>query len=153
MKSSILTFSQTENTLKTGISIAKGMEGKGMEIEHLNFLRRQKWQPEDADLIGLGCPVFENRPSEIMLDFLESCSWDFTGKKAFVFITSGGSPAKSLWHLARAVGKTGARVLGGIQLRGTCTYPSLFGLYPGRPNGPERLRAEAFGRSLADHMI
>ncbi len=153
MKSSILTFSQTGNTLKAGLSIAKGLADNGIKNDHVHFLRRKKWVPDDADLIGIGSPVFENRPAEVVPEFLKKGGFDFTGKKAFVFITSGGSPAKSLWHLARVVRQTGADVIGGIQLRGTCTYPTLFGIYPNRPNEPELLSAEKFGRSIAQHII
>lgn len=153
MKSSILTFSQTGNTLKVGRFIAKGLEGNGIETGHTQFLGRKKWKPEDADLIGIGSPVFENRPAEVVPEFLINSGFNFRGKKAFVFITSGGSPAKSLWHLAQAVMQTGAKVIGGIQLRGTCTYPTLFGIYPGRPNESELLSAEKFGHSIARHIL
>ncbi len=153
MKASILTFSQTGNTLKAGISIGNGLQDSGVEVSHVNFLRRKKWVPDDADLIGIGCPVFENRPAEVMPEFLKNCGFDFKGKKAFVFITSAGSPAKSLWYLAQAVSRAGATVIGGIQLRGVCTFPTLFGIYPGRPNEMELKGAEEFGRTVASHMI
>lgn len=153
MKASILTFSQTGNTLKTGLFIGNGLQSSGIDVCHVNFLRRRKWTPDDADLIGIGCPVFENRPAEVMPEFLKNSGVDFTGKKAFVFITSGGSPAKSLWHLAQTVSQTGATVIGGIQLRGVCTFPTLFDIYPGRPNDMELTYAEKFGRAIAGNMI
>ena len=153
MKASILTFSQTGNTFKTGISIGNGLQNSGVTVCYINFLRRKKWTPDDADLIGIGCPVFENRPAEVMPDFLQDSGFDFGGKKAFVFITSGGSPAKSLWHLAKAVRGTGAKVIGGIQLRGTCTYPTLFGIYPDRPNEMELKAAENFGQAIAANIL
>jgi flavodoxin/Fe-S-cluster-containing hydrogenase component 2 len=153
MKASLLTFSQTGNTLKVGTSIAGGLQKSGFEVDHVRFLHRKKWKPDDADLIGIGGPVFENRPAEVMPGFLKTGGFDFKGKKAFVFITSGGSPAKSLWHLAQAVTETGATVLGGIQLRGASTFPTLFGLFPGRPNEKEFQYAEEFGRAIATSMI
>ncbi len=153
MKASILTFSQTGNTLKTGISIGKGLQDNGVEVHHVNFLRRNKWRPDDADLIGIGCPVFENRPAEVMPEFLQNNGLDLRGTKSFVFITSGGSPAKSLWRLAQAVRQTGAAVMGGIQLRGTSTYPTLFGIYPDRPNDMELKHAEKFGQAIAANII
>ncbi|MCP4116060.1 MAG: hypothetical protein GY737_11770 [Desulfobacteraceae bacterium] len=153
MKASILTFSQTGNTLKTGKSIANGLRNSGVEVDHVDFLRRKKWNPEDSDLIGIGSPVFENRPAEVVTEFLKDSGLDLKGKKAFVFITSGGSPAKSLWHLAQSVSRTGATVIGGIQFRGACTFPTLFGIYPGRPNDEELKQAEAFGRAMAANMM
>jgi len=153
MKASLLTFSQTGNTLKVGISIGNGLQDRGIEVQHVNFLNRKKWIPENTDLLGIGCPVFENRPAEIMPEFLKNGGFDFRGKKAFVFITSGGSPAKSLQHLERALTQTGAAVIGGIQLRGTCTYPTLFGTYPERPSLKELNYAEDFGRAVAANML
>jgi len=152
MKVSILTFSQTGNTLKAGSSIVKGLESGGFEIDQLSFLRRNRWKPDNADLIGIGSPVFENRPAEVVTEYLKESRFDFTGKKAFVFITSGGSPAKSLWHLSKAVAGTGASVMGGIQLRGVSSFPTLFGLFPDRPNGSDLEQAEDFGRAVAAGM-
>jgi Fe-S-cluster-containing hydrogenase component 2/flavodoxin len=153
MKASILTFSQTGNTLNVGNSIGNGLQDSGIEVWHEKFLRRNKWIPNDADIIGIGCPVFENRPAEVMPEFLKNSGLDFRGKKAFVFITSGGSPAKSLWHLSQAVTQTGASVIGGIQVRGTSSFPTLFGLFPGRPDTTDLEQAESFGRSVAAHLI
>ena len=107
----------------------------------------------DADLIGIGCPVFENRPAEVMPEFLKKSGFDFTDKKAFIFITSGGSPAKSLWHLSQAIAQTGASVIGGIQIRGASSFPTLFGLFPGRPDKKDLEQAENFGRSIAANLI
>jgi len=84
---------------------------------------------------------------------LADSGFDFAGKKAFVFITSGGAPAKSLWHLSQAVTKTGASVIGGIQLRGCSSFPTLFGLFPGRPDEKDLERAENFGHALESRIL
>jgi ferredoxin len=153
MKASILIFSQTGNTLKVSASISKGLGICGVEVDQVSFLHRTKWKPDNADLIGIGCPVFENRPAEVVPHYLADSGFNFAGKKAFVFITSGGSPAKSLWHLSQTVTKTGASVIGGIQLRGCSSFPTLFGLFPKRPNEKELERAEKFGRAVAANII
>lgn len=153
MKASILTFSQTGNTLKAGVSIAKGLWSGGFEVDQVGFLRRNRWKPDNADIIGIGCPVFESRPAEVVPKYFTDSGFNFTGKHAFVFITSGGSPAKSLWHLSQAVAQTGASVIGGIQLRGTSSFPTLFGLFPGRPNEKDLEQAENFGRAIAANLI
>lgn len=153
MKASILTFSQTGNTRKVGAAIAQGLELRGVEVEQVSFLHRHRWQPDSADLIGIGCPVFENRPAEVVPQYLADGGFDFAGKKAFVFTTSGGAPAKSLWHLAQAVSKTGASVIGGIQLRGRSSFPTLFGFFPNRPNEMELDGAEKFGRAVAADIM
>jgi menaquinone-dependent protoporphyrinogen IX oxidase len=70
MKGSILTFSQTGNTLKVGASIARGLKTFGAEVDQVSFLHRNRWKPDNADLIGIGCPVFENRPAEVVPEYL-----------------------------------------------------------------------------------
>lgn len=153
MKASLLTFSQTGNTLKIGTAVCQGLASVGYETEQINFLERHTWKPEHATLIGVGCPVFENHPVCVVPDFLASSKFNFTGKKAFVFITSGGSPAKSLWSLYQALAKTGAEVIGGIQVRGRSSCPTLFGLFPDRPNQQDFELAQHFGHSIATCIL
>ncbi|MBU1343031.1 MAG: EFR1 family ferrodoxin [Proteobacteria bacterium] len=153
MKASMMTFSQTGNTLKVGDSIKSGLRDYGFEVDHVRFLHRKKWNPQTADLIGIGCPVFENLPAECVLEFLKKSACHFKGKKTFVYITSGGSPAKSLWHLAQAVLQTGAGVIGGLQLRGAVTVPTKFGEFIGRPDSRDLEHAHDFGHAVAKGFL
>jgi Fe-S-cluster-containing hydrogenase component 2/flavodoxin len=149
VQASLITFSQTGNTLKVSSAIGEVLAREGFVVDALRFRHRRKWKPEPADLVGIGCPVFENRPAEVVMDFLATAELDLTGKQAFVFITSGGSPARSLWHLGEAVRARGAELLGGVQVRGTSTYPTLAGLFPGRPNSADLTRARDFAHAVA----
>lgn len=81
MKASILIFSQTGNTLKVSSSISKGLETCGVEVDQVSFLHRTRWKPDNADLIGIGCSVFENRPAEVVPLYLADSGFDFAGKK------------------------------------------------------------------------
>lgn len=153
MKASILTFSQTGNTLKVANSIANVLQNNGIEVEHIRFLHRDKWNPDDADIIGIGAPCFENHPAECVTGFLKNCKYNFNGKKAFVFITSGESPAKTLWHLANSVSKIGAKVIGGVQLRGAVTVPTMFGRFLDRPNETDLQYAKCFGKELSNNLL
>jgi len=153
MKVSMLTFSQTGNTLKVGNSIAEGMRNNGFEVDHVRFLHRKKWNPDDADVIGIGGPCYESRPAEPLLDFIKDYGSYFSGKKAFVFITSSSSPAKTLWRLAQSVAEAGATIIGGVQIIGVSTAPTMFGLTPNRPNQDDMKYAEAFGKAIANAII
>lgn len=93
MKVSILAFSQTGNTLKVANAISKGLEKCKVAVSLVRFLHRHKWRPEKADMIGIGCPCFESQPPECVPNFLSGNRFDFSGKKAFVFITSAPD-----WH-------------------------------------------------------
>ncbi len=152
MKVSMLTFSQTGNTLKVGRTIENALSSQGIEVEHQSFQNRQRWKPEDSDIIGIGCPCFEYFPAEIVPRFLVEMRYDFSGKKAFLYITSGGGPGKTLWHLAKGVTKTGADVLGGIQIRGMVSVPTKFAQFEGRPNENDLLLAASFGKSLINRF-
>lgn len=153
MKVSMLTFSQTGNTLKVGRRIANALLSRQLEVDHVRFLERKRWRPENADAIGIGCPCFESRPAELVPRFLDGSGLDLTGKLAFVYITSSSSPAKTLWRLSQAVERTGATVVGGVQVTGVSTAPSMFGLTPKRPDPQDLSRVDAFGRSLAERLI
>lgn len=152
MKVSMLTFSQTGNTQKVGKTIEKVLSNEGFNVEHIGFLHRNKWKPQDADIIGIGCPCFEYFPAVIVPRFLDEMNYDFTGKKAFIYITSGGGPGKTLWHLGKAVRQTGAEVLGGVQIRGMVSVPTKFAQFEGRPNENDLLIAECFSRSLINKL-
>jgi flavodoxin len=56
MKAGILTFSQTGNTLKVANAIAKGLEKNGISVSQVRFLHLKKWRPDEAHIIGIGCP-------------------------------------------------------------------------------------------------
>jgi len=152
MKTGIFTFSQTGNTLKVAHAIADGLENHGFKPEIIRYLNRNQWCPDNYELIGIGCPVHDNRPAKCMIEFLNKCSYNFKRKKVFVFITSESSPAKSLWHLARTMEKKGAEVIGGIQVRGMSTYPTMFGIFPNRPDDNDLSIAEKFGHEIACRM-
>jgi hypothetical protein len=85
MKASILIFSQTGNTLKVSASISKSLGICGVEVDQVSFLHRTKWKPDNTDLIGIGCPVFENRPAEIVPHYLADSGFNFAGKKGLCF--------------------------------------------------------------------
>lgn len=152
MKVSMLTFSQTGNTLKVGKPIEQAFSAHGYGVAHLSYLRRDEWRPQDADVIGIGCPCFEYLPVNVVPRLLDEGGYDFRGKKAFVYITSGGGAAKTLWHLAGAVAKTGARVLGGVHVRGMVSVPTKFAQFEGRPNRNDLLIAESFGKSIINKL-
>lgn len=153
MKATLLTFSQTGNTLKVGNAIAAELQKYGISTAHTRFLHRKHWQVNGADILGFGSPVFENRPAECVPEFLSQFRGKFVGKKAFVYITSEGSPAKSLWRLAQSVETTGADVIGGIQITGACTVPTMFGFFNGRPNEADLNKAAHFGKAVSNALL
>ncbi|MCP4130217.1 MAG: hypothetical protein GY754_04480, partial [bacterium] len=59
----------------------------------------------------------------------------------------------TLWRLAEAVMAKGATIIGGVQLRGMDTFPTLFGHFEGRPNQNDLAMAEQYGHAIAANII
>lgn len=149
-KVAMLSFSQTGNTLKVGRNIVTGLEQGGLEVQHLRFLDRGDWNPANAGIIGVGCPVFENIPADNVTAYLENePKLDLRGKLGFVYVTAGGSPAGAAWRLTQTLTKRGAKVIGSLQIRGTTRVPTMFGFFPDRPDRDDLVLAEHFGRAIA----
>jgi flavodoxin/Pyruvate/2-oxoacid:ferredoxin oxidoreductase delta subunit len=152
MRTSIFTFTQTGNTLKVAQSIAIGLESHGIQPEMARYSNRTECKPDDYELIGIGCPVHDNRPAKCMVEYIKKSATGLKAKKVFVFITSESSPAKSLWRLSRVLENVGAEVIGGIQIRGMSTFPTIFGIFPNRPDADDLRIAERFGAEIADRI-
>jgi flavodoxin len=154
MKASILIFSQTGNTLKVSASISKSLGICGVEVDQVSFLHRTKWKPDNTDLIGIGCPVFENRPAEIVPHYLADSGFNFAGKKGLCFhylrrltcqiIVASVANCNKNWSFS-----TRRYSIKRVQF----IPPPFFGLFPKRQNEKELERAEKFGRAVAANII
>ncbi len=149
----IIYFSQTGNTR----SVAKKMAGVCSEAGHVvQTIPFKKVTIDDfssADLVGLGAPCFGSQAPTPVREFLHDLP-SLSGKKSFVFATSGGAPGRVLWDLANPLKKKGAHVLGGFLCRGICHYPlpCLVGRFPDRPNQTDLGNAAKFAASLLEHI-
>ncbi|MBU0996357.1 MAG: EFR1 family ferrodoxin [Proteobacteria bacterium] len=153
MKINIVYFSQTGNTRKVAKSMAEVFQSKGHDVRTLSFKKAVSDVFINCDLIGVGAPCFESQAPSPVRELLWDLP-DLTGKKAFVFSTSGGGPGKVLYDLAKPLMKKGADVIGGFLCRGTCFYPvpCLVGRFPERPDEEDLAHAKVFAGSVIDHV-
>ena len=153
MKTNIIYFSQTGNTRKIAKAMAGVFKGAGHDTRTIGFTKIQLSDFTGADLIGVGAPCFESQAPSHVREYLWDLP-DLTGKKAFVFSTSGGAPGKVLYDLAKPLMKKGADVIGGFLSRGTCFYPvpCLKGRFPVRPDARDLEKAEEFAGAVLEHL-
>ena len=154
MDINLVYFSQTGNTRKVAKAMTGVFKTAGNETRTIGFKKLKKTDFTDADLIGVGAPCFESQAPSNVREYLWKLPPDLTGKKAFVFATSGGAPGKVLYDLAKPLMKKGADVIGGFLGRGTCFYPipCLKGRFPERPDEQDLEKAKAFARAVLDHI-
>ena len=153
MRINIIYFSQTGNTRKVGKTMAGTFKQAGHEVRTASFKKSTPADFTSPDLVGIGAPCFESQAPSNVKEFLWGLP-SLTGKKAFVFATSGGAPGKVLYDLAKPLMTKGGHVLGGFLSRGTCYYPipCLKGRFPDRPNPQDLHQAEQFARSILAHI-
>lgn len=153
MDINVIYFSQTGNTRKVAKTMAGAFKEAGHETRTIGFKKIQPIDFTDTDLIGVGAPCFESQAPSHVRESLWDLP-DLTGKKAFVFSTSGGGPGRVLYDLAKPLMKKGAQVIGGFLCRGTCFYPvpCLAGRFPDRPDEQDLAKAQEFAGSLLRHL-
>lgn len=153
MKVAIIHFSQTGNTRKVAQAMARAFREAGDEVSASSLKKADQINPADCDLLGVGSPCFSSRAPRPVLDYIGSLP-PLSGKKAFVFATSGGGPGRVLYEMTSALRERGAEALGGILIRGECfhPFPSIKGRFPGRPDQDDLGRAEEFARALSVHV-
>ena len=119
MKAALLVESLTGNTWKAAELVADLLQQESWTITGLSKVRQPDLASiQDAELILVGTWVhgaflFAQAPwAERTISNLPTMS----GKRAAAFCTFGLNPGKSLDTLSRAVGDTGAYVIGGLAM-------------------------------------
>ncbi len=129
------------NTQKIALAMAHAMGAEVMPVE-----KADAKTIETYGLIGLGSGIYYGKFDKKMTDYIANNDW--TGKKTFVFSTSGFNSTKFNNATMRLLGEKGAEVLGSFHCRGYDTYP-LFkvvgGLSKGYPDEEDLRDAEKFG--------
>jgi flavodoxin len=148
MKTLIVCFSyHHKNTEKIASVFAKtlGAEMKTPTETDSNML-------SNYDLIGLGSGISFGKHYKVLLDFADKLPV-VTGKKAFIFSTSGqtGNGPKFHKNLREKLESKGFAIAGEFNCAGFDTYGFLKivgGIQKGQPNEEDFKQAEVFAQSL-----
>jgi flavodoxin/ferredoxin len=149
MKTLIIHFSQTGNTLTVAKSIAEGIREAGHSCQLVRLADVDTSRLADYDLVGLGCPVFYYKEPLNVRDFMEDLP-DLQGKHWFVFCSHGSVLATTMISMTDRLTRRGIVVVGGFDTYSDATLP--FYPYPtlttGHPDESDLAQARDFGREV-----
>lgn len=111
MKTRIIYFFQTGNSLKIGQEIAKGIEDRGNSCELVDLTKTDPATQKEWDLLGIGCPVYYYKEPFNVSEFMDKLP-PGEGRYAFVYITHGSVPGTTLESMWSRLAARGYLVLG-----------------------------------------
>lgn len=148
---SIAYFSQTGTTQTIAEHIARGLGKTGVKPTLSPMTEMAPHRFAEADILGLGLPVYMFRPPFLVMDFLKALP-DLTGKSFFLFVLFGTHPGSTASTVRQILLQKGATELGlhysmGADLfAGYLKEGTLFS--PDRPSQADKEASESFGESL-----
>ena len=153
MKAKIVYFSQTGNTRKVCEAIAAGIVESQNEVVLERLQDTDSRWLADADLMGIGTPVFYYKQPFNVTDFLKGLT-GLEGKHAFVFITEGGHQSNTLLRIKTLLARKGVTTIGCFSSLGYDTFPIYIGKdrQKGHPDGEDLKAAKEFGRDLFSRL-
>ncbi len=152
-RAAIFSFSQTGATEQIAGGIVTGLQDRGVPCEVLDLLKVQPEAAGEADLIGIGSPVFYYKEPVVVRRFIEQLP-KADRRPAFTFITHGGNPVNTLRRMQKLLEKRGYVVLNSLSCAGYDTYPMFLRVWRqwGHPSDKEMELARDFGRQLVDEI-
>ena len=153
MKTRIVYFSQTDNTKKVAEAIGAGIADSQDEVSLKRLEDAEADWLFDADLIGIGTPVFYYKQPFNVTGFLKGLT-GLEGKHAFLFITEGGHQGNTLLRMKKLLAKNGITTIAVFSCLGYDTFPVFIGKdrQKGHPDENELKAAREFGRGLFEKL-
>ena len=151
LRVAVVYFSQTGNTEKVAHAIAAGLGQSGAQVEVLDLLKTDPATLGSYDMVGVGTPVFYFREPVIIERFIRRLP-QASDRPAFVFLTSGGHPGNTFYHMDKTLTRRGFQVVDAFACHGYDTYPPFKGAdrFLGHPDRDELEQARAFGARLVE---
>ena len=145
----VVYFSQTGNTEKVALAIARGLEASGVKADLLRLETTDPAVLRDYGFFGLGAPAFYFKLPFNVAWFLKAMP-RMPGKFAFGFLTDGGHPGNAFREMTRRFACRGVTMADAFRCLGVDTYPPFIGTgrQAGHPDAAELAAAETFGRGL-----
>jgi flavodoxin len=155
MKSLIILFSyHHNNTEKVANVISKTL---GAEIKTPQQVNLNPDSLSEYDLVGFGSGIYFGKIHKVLLDLADKLP-QATGKKAFIFSTSGqtGKTAKFHQQLREKLEAKGFTIVDEFNCAGFDTFGALKimgGIKKGRPNEEDLKAAETFAQNLKQNAF
>lgn len=152
-RATIFTFSQTGATEQVAGNIVSGLQSRNVACESMDLLKVSPQAAADAELIGIGTPVFYYKEPLLVRNFIDRLP-PAEGRAAFTFITHGGNPVNTLRRLQKRLASRGYVVVNSFSCAGYDTYPMFLHRWRqwGHPAGKELQLARDFGSHLVDDV-
>lgn len=136
LKGIIIYSSQNGSTKKIAERIKERLQNEKTEVDLYNTHQGQTINLSKYDFIGIGCPVYNLRPSYEMLDFLDKLN-GLRQKKIFTFVTYGTEIGDGANWLRKKLQQFGAIDIGHLSVSGKFMFPVYIKMgYLFSPNGP-----------------
>lgn len=154
MKTLIIHFSQTGNTLRIAESIHDGIKDAQSDCNMKALKEVDSMSLSDYQLIGIGAPVFWFREPFNVEDFIEGLP-EQDGRHWFVFCTHGNIIGEFFPSMTRKLTKRGAAVIGFHNSYANITVP----FFPrpsytsGHPDQHDLEEAKDFGRKIVERSL
>lgn len=150
MKTLIIYFSQTGNTLKVAERIRDGIADVTGQCDIVDLKNTDGISLTDYDLVGLGCPVFYYQEPFNVRDFMKNLP-ELKGRHWFLFCSHGSIIGNTFPSMAERLEKKGITLIGYHDSYADGTLP--FYPYPtlttGHPDSVDLDEAHAFGKEIA----
>ena len=134
-----------DNTKKVAEAMAAELQADAVKVQNI-----AKEAVASYDVIGVGSGIYLGKFHNTILKFIEANNW--TGKKVFVFATSGMGNARFTKPVEELLAGKGAEVVGSWGCKGFDTYWKLFNLFggiaKGHPNEQDIRSAKEFAKSM-----
>jgi ferredoxin/flavodoxin len=111
----IVYFSSSNNTAYIARIIAKGLESQGImpELVKVEDVRAGRYDLSQSAVLGVGAPIYGGFAEPVMY---WAKSFDFSGKRVFLFSTAGIFHFGSTKEMIRLVEGGGGKVIGALEV-------------------------------------
>jgi ferredoxin len=148
----IVYFSASNNTAYIAQIIARGIEGPGLkpELARVEDVGAGRYDLSGAGVVGVGAPIYGGFAEPVMR---WARSFDFSGKRVFLFSTAARHHFGATAQMADVVQKRGGKVIGALEMKFPGAGEGVFFSKEEADRHPlqrsELERALRFGRDIA----
>ena len=153
MKSIVVYYSQTGNTLKIAEAIRDGIQKEAGQCDLAAFRDVTPEKLAEYDMVGIGTPIWGSVPTLNVIYFIKDLPESMAGKAWFYFCTHGMTPGRSILRAVEPMADKGLAVLGWKDWYCSASLPGHLKPWftDGHPDEIDLEEARAFGITMVRH--